>query len=183
MAGSLRRAAFNAMAAWLLLLTASSAAPRAAAFHLPRDARDGGASAQFPPQYPRHHDAQDRSSGDDRSGSALESSYDRDAALELESTFEEDDDVARAAGVATTRGAGRDPAALIATSAGFAYPMAAPIYVAKSQRESQLMLRCYAHCYALHLAPPPLSSLLPLLLAPLKSFPLPQPSSNAPQCP
>ncbi|CAI7789902.1 unnamed protein product [Closterium sp. NIES-53] len=148
MAGSLRRAAFNAMAAWLLLLTASSAAPRAAAFHLPRDARDGGASAQFPPQYPRHHDAQDRSSGDDRSGSALESSYDRDAALELESTFEEDDDVARAAGVATTRGAGRDPAALIATSAGFAYPMAAPIYVAKSQLPVMMSLKTTWSKYA-----------------------------------
>ncbi|CAI5462323.1 unnamed protein product [Closterium sp. Yama58-4] len=119
MAGSSRRAAFTAMAACLLLLTASSAAPRASAFHLPRDARDG----------------------DGRSGSAPESSYDRDAALELESTYEEDDDAARVAGIATTRGAGRDPAALIATSAGFAYPMAAPIYVDKSQLPTMMALK------------------------------------------
>ncbi|CAI5462665.1 unnamed protein product [Closterium sp. Yama58-4] len=119
MAGSSRRTAFTAMAACLLLLTASSAAPRAAAFHVARDARDG----------------------DGRISSVLESSYDRDAALERESTYEEDDDVARAAGFATTRGAGRDPAALIATSAGFAYPMAAPIYVAKSQLPTLMSLK------------------------------------------
>ncbi|CAI5506800.1 unnamed protein product [Closterium sp. Naga37s-1] len=167
MAGSLRRAAFNAMAAWLLLLTASSAAPRATAFHLPRDARDGGASAQFPPQSPRQHDVQDRSSGDDRSGSALESSYDRDAALELESTYEEDDDVARAAGVATTRGAGRDPAALIATSAGFAYPMAAPIYVAKSQLPVMMNLKATWSLYT----------------NPSSPHTYPYPSPLCPQCP
>ncbi|CAI5986843.1 unnamed protein product [Closterium sp. NIES-65] len=192
MVDSRRRAAFAATAACLLLLTASSATSRAAAFHLPQDARAGDTSAHFPPlfppQFPRQHDAQDRSSGVGQIGSALESSYDRDAALELESTYEEDDDVARAAGIGATRGAGRDPAALIATSAGFAYPMAAPIYVAKWQRESQrsvALLRSIAplsntplsYAFNPYTPNPPPSAFTD---SPFPFFPLPSSSSAPP---
>ncbi|GJP77221.1 hypothetical protein CLOP_g7645 [Closterium sp. NIES-67] len=144
-----RRAAFSEMAACaLLLLTTSAALPRAAvAFHRapePRDAVDARHDFDFRSSI----SASDQQQQQANSGFASPTDNGFATPLSIESTYSESSPYsvpsASSASVSSASSAAsgsRDPAALIAASAGLAYPMRAPIYVAKSQLPVMMSLK------------------------------------------